>query len=136
MTSVAIISVAGIGLLSACDSRTAPGVTASSPADQTYTVRGRVTELPNPSANRSLQVHHEHIPTFVGKSGEVTGMKEMVMEFAWIAPNAAPADLAVGDAVEMTFEVRWKSEPRTLVTKLVRLSPETALNLQALSDPT
>lgn len=125
---------AAVGVSSGCDSRNAPNA-ASSPADQTYTVRGRVVELADPTTNHSLQIHHERIPTFVGKSGEVTGMKEMVMEFAWLAPKALPADLAVGDAIEMTFEVRWKSEPRTLVTKVMRLPPDTVLNLQALSDP-
>jgi hypothetical protein len=134
--AIIVVVAAGttFGVLNACDSRTDSNA-ASSPADQTYTVRGRVVELANPATNHSLQIHHERIPTFVGKSGEITGMKEMVMEFAWIAPGAAPADLTVGDAIEMTFEVRWKTEPRTLVTKLVRLAPETALDLQTLSDP-
>jgi len=105
------------------------------PADQTYTVRARIVELPDDSTKTALLAHHEAIPSFIGKAGTVTGMKEMAMEFAWIAPGAAPTDLKVGDPIELTFEVRWKSEPRTQVTAIRRLPADTALNLKALSDP-
>ncbi len=57
------------------------------------------------------------------------------MEFPTVGLQAMPPDLAVNDAVEMTFEVRWKSDPRTLVTLIRQLPAETVLNLKAVSGP-
>jgi len=112
-----------------------PPASKLSVADQTYIVRARIIELPDRATRTALQVHHEVIPSFVGKTGEVTGMKEMIMEFPTVGLQAMPPDLAVNDAVEMTFEVRWKSDPRTLVTLIRQLPAETVLNLKAVSGP-
>jgi len=116
--------------LSACEKRQAspspsPAPTAWAdglpPADQTYTVRARIVALPGQSPGQFLQVHHEAIPEFIGKNGEKVGMKEMTMDFPALAGPSLLDGLAVGASVEMTFEVRWKSGPRSLVTRLVPL---------------
>lgn len=99
--------------LAACADKPA----ALAPADQTYTVRGTIERLPAPGA--PLIVHHQPIPEFIGRDGKVIGMKDMSMEFAHVAPSVALASHKVGDAIMMTFEVRWKSEPRSLVTAIV-----------------
>jgi hypothetical protein len=65
-----------------------------------------------------LQAHHETIPDFVGRSGSVTGMPEMIMEFPALRKGIDLSPFSVGDAVRITFEVRWKSDPRTLVTSI------------------
>jgi len=96
-------------------------------ADQKYTTRAIVVALPE--ARQPLMLHHEEIPEFVGKAGEVVGMKEMVMPFEQVAPGVALADLAPGDKIELDFEVRWKQRPRTLVTRIEKLDPSTVLNL-------
>ncbi len=130
---LASLLIAAPFLATGCDTK-APGVIATTPADQTYTVRGRVMALPDPATNAALQIHHEEIPTFVGKDGTVKGMKEMIMEFAWVAPGVLPEKLAAGDAVEMTFEVRWNASPRTLVTALTKLPDSSPLNLKPTTE--
>ncbi len=96
--------------------------TPKGPAENTYAVRGVIVALPGPNtAKQYLQVHHEAIPEFVGRSGTVTGMKEMIMDFPDLASGEVVRGIKVGDAVRFTFEVRWKSTPRTLVTKIEKL---------------
>jgi Copper binding periplasmic protein CusF len=94
-----------------------------------YTVRGKLISLPSAYGKQSLQIHHEAIPDFKGRSGAVTGMKEMIMPFPDIAPQVSLSGLSPGAAVEFTFEVRWDAPPRTLVVRLVPLAPETPLHL-------
>ena len=106
LTFVALMAVA------ACNVKR----TALPPPDQTYTVRGTIERLP--TLGVPLIVHHQPIPEFIGRDGTVVGMKEMSMEFAHIAPGVAFASYKVGDAIMLTFEVRWKSEPRSLVTAI------------------
>jgi Cu/Ag efflux protein CusF len=104
------------------------------PAEQTYTVRAVVMGLPA-TGRAFLELHHEEIPDFIGRDGAVEGMKEMIMDFPSIHPAADLRPLRVGDKVEVTFEVRWKSEPRTIVTALTPLPADTVLNLKPVTDP-
>lgn len=93
---------------------------ALAPADQTYTVPGTIQALPVPGDVRQpLKIHHELIPHFVGSDGRVIGMPEMSMPFPDVAPGVDLSSLTVGQRVEFTFEVRWKSEPRSLITRIV-----------------
>jgi hypothetical protein len=120
-------------LLAGCDDG---GVAApSSPADQTYTVRARLLELP--ADGKYLQVHHEVIEEFVNRDGKVTGMKEMAMEFADLSPDAARTvkSMSPGDAVEIAFEVRWTTEPRMWVTGIRRLKDDEPLRLLKTLQP-
>ncbi|MCX5691998.1 MAG: copper-binding protein [Planctomycetota bacterium] len=107
------------------------GAASPDPADviKSYTVRGKIIALPDTSGKQPLDIHHEEIPDFVGKSGKVVGMKEMIMPFANLAPGVTLGGLVVGDAVEFVFEVRWNASPRTLVTRILKLPAETALKL-------
>lgn len=118
--------------LPACDSKQAPNAvnftTPSGPAEHTYTVRGRIARLPLPP-RQALVVHHEPIPEFVNRAGEKVGMHEMEMDFGWIGRGVAFDGLHEGDPVELTFEVRWRSEPPMLVTGIRKLPPGTALRL-------
>lgn len=129
--------------MTGCDKATPPApVVASSPGDGVYTVRGRVESLPGVKPGSQLRVHHEHIPNFKGKDGEVhrnrdgsPGMLEMSMEFP-LAPGVDLAGLAVGDAVEMTFEVRWNSPPPIFrATAIRKLPPDTELRLSVPKGP-
>ncbi|MFO0833018.1 MAG: copper-binding protein [Phycisphaerales bacterium] len=105
----------------------------ATPAEQTYTVRAVVMGLPA-SGRAYLELHHEEIPTFVGRDGSAEGMKEMIMDFPSILPTVDLGSIHVGDKVEVTFEVRWKSDPRTVVTGMRPLPGETALNLKPVQD--
>lgn len=85
-------------------------------------------ESGNPA--KQFMVKHEPIPNYVNQKGEVVGMNAMTMPFP-------PADekllegLAVGDKVLLTWEVRWFGDPRSIVTKIEKLPPETELNFES-----
>jgi len=98
-------------------------------AQQSYTVRGRVISLPSSNGKQPFEIHHEEIPGFVGKSGAVVGMKEMIMPFPDLAPGVTLDGLAAGDLVEFVFEVRWNAPPRTLVTRISKLPADAVLKL-------
>lgn len=111
----------------------------TTPAEYSYTSRGVVVGLPEaqfrPGGVIYLQLHHENIPDFTLENGVKAGMNEMIMDFPTISPNVSFAGLKVGDKVEFVMEVRWKSEPRFVVTRLEKLDPATKLQLGAVVDP-
>lgn len=87
-------------------------------AVQTYTVRGEIIQLPDPSRPATeLQIRHEAIPTFVDQSGAATGMRQMIMPFP-TGPGVSLAGLSPGDKVEFVFEVRWGGSPLYQVTRI------------------
>ncbi len=96
-----------------CEKPPAPeaaGAKSPSPVHR-YTTKGRVAQLPDPAVRGSMfQVAHEAIPDFVDRDGKVTGMNAMTMPFP-PAPGVSLEGLKVGDAVEITFEVRWDRIP-------------------------
>lgn len=106
------------------------GTTPRGEVEQTYTTRGVIMALPGPNTTKQyLQIHHEEIPSFVGRSGNVVGMKEMIMDFPDVASGEIVRGLKVGDAIRFTFEVRWKGTPRTLVTSIEKLPGGEELDL-------
>ena len=116
-----LIAVLGVGC---SESSSKPKATAP---EAVYTVRGRIVSLPSKDKPASsLQIEHEAIDNFVGMDGKL-GMSSMTMPFP-LAPGVSVDGLAVGDIVEFTFEVRWKSQPRSQTTRIVKLPPETALH--------
>jgi len=119
-TYPALVLLPLLTLVAACDSETAEPELAA--ADQTYTLRG---ELKGVEADE-LAIHHEAIDDFVNEEGETVGMDSMTMPFA-VASGLSVARFSEGDLVEFTFEVRWKSGPRLLVTSLVQLPSTTEL---------
>lgn len=101
---------------------------ATAPA-QVYTVRGRINSLPSKDNPLSgLTIAHEEIPSFVGKSGTVVGMRAMVMPFT-PAPELSLDGLAVGDPIEFVFEMRWQPKAMSQVTRITKLPPDTELVL-------
>jgi hypothetical protein len=121
-----VIAALAFILIAACD-RKQPGAT--TPPDQTYTIRAQVTALPDPP-RQALRLHHEAIPTFVGSDGKVEGMEEMEMEFPFLAPSASLEGIAVNEPIEATMEIRWKAEPRFLLTSIHKLPSGTKLNIK------
>jgi hypothetical protein len=103
------------------------------PAEYTYTTRGVITGLPG-RGTLYVQVHHEEIPEFVNKAGEATGMKEMIMDMPNAIPDVQPNDFSLGDKVSMTFEVRYKSDPRMVITKLEKLPADTVMKLRPVEE--
>ena len=99
---------------------------APAPPDATYTLRGEIVRLPA-AAGGELSFHHEAVPGFRDAQGRVVGMASMTMPFA-TAPELDLSDLAVGDRVELDFEVRWNGRGAPLrVVRIVRLAPGTRL---------
>jgi hypothetical protein len=127
----AVVTLLGLALMCitfvACERPKSASSRAATPPDHTYVVRGRIEELPQPgSPASSLQIRHEPIPDYVRSDGTL-GMNSMVMPFP-VAPGLSLGGLAVGDAVEFVWEVRKTGDPRSAVTKITRLPPDTPLN--------
>jgi len=105
---------------------TAPAAAPAVSAD-VYIVRGEVATLPAPERpTRGFYVHHEAIDNFRGSHGTIIGMDAMTMLFPLDDP-ALLEGLAVGDKVELTYEVNWHGEPMQRVTALRRLPADTEL---------
>lgn len=99
---------------------------ALAPADQTYVVRGQVKSLS--LERKETVIQHEAIPQFVNAAGKRVGMAAMAMPFA-LGGSALSSDVGVGDKVEFTFEVRWKTEPTSLVSRISKLPADAGLEL-------
>ena len=97
------------------------------PADQTYTVRGKIVQLPGSNAG-SAEIQHESIPSFVNASNERVGMAAMTMPFH-LAPEIRLDSFSVGDLVAFTFEVHWNSEPQLRIREMSHLAEGTLLQL-------
>lgn len=106
-----------------------PSTAPEGAAEQAYTVKGVIDRLPSADGKQMLMVHHQALPGFVDAEGKAVGMPEHSMSFPWLAPGLDLSGMREGDAVELTFEVRWKTKPRSLVTKITKLPPGTKLDL-------
>ena len=85
-----------------------------------YEVRGRVTRLPVAGeAGGDLWVHHEAIPEFMGSHA---------MPFPELSAGVSLEGVAVGDAVELTLDVR-EDPPGYELVRLRELPAETKLEL-------
>lgn len=103
--------------------------------DASYTLRGVIDTLPQATGpDKYIKIHHEELPTFKNKKGEVVGMPEMIMDFEQIAPEVRVQDYKVGDVVEFTFEVRWSPRVVTRVTQMRKLEAGTNLGLKAVTE--
>ena len=120
--------VALVGCDSASDSSPTDR-SGGSPAE-VYTVRAEVKAVEGEGDTRTLALHHESIPNFKNREGEAVGMSSMVMNFR-TAPDVDSDSLRSGDAVEITFEMRWQGENELLITRLDQLPPGTALTLES-----
>lgn len=120
-------------LLTALAGACAPAAEETEPAtepDQVYTVRGEIAGVPQgPGELRQLRVRHESVPDFVDSEGEVVGMASMTMPFP-VAESVDVDDLAPGDKVEMTFEVRWDGDQPLRVVEVEELPGDTVLDFE------
>lgn len=164
--AVALLSVA---VLPACEKQPGPAAanttphTASSTTDtpndtpdaaasegtQTYTVLGIVAQLPEAGPPpKEFKIHHEHIPTFIGKSGEIfvnsdgtPGMRAMVMPFSDLAPGVTLDGISTNDKIEFTFVVRWIEDaagnrsPRWQVTNITPMPADTEISFDNKPSP-
>jgi hypothetical protein len=134
LTLAAVLCLATAASVPGCSKEAAapekPAAVAPTPGDRTYTTRGRITQLPlKGDARLGLRITHEEIPDFLDKTGKVVGMKAHDMGFPWVAADVSLEGFAVGDLVELTFEVRYNADERHTLTRLTKLPPETPVRL-------
>lgn len=102
-------------------------ITPTTTPEHRYVTRGRLEALPG-ADHPYLRVHHETIENFVQRDGSL-GMREMIMDFPALAPGVLVGGLAPGDPIEFEWEVRYGSEPTSLITAIRKLPAGTDLRL-------
>ena len=96
-----------------------------------YTFRGKVVNLPGgPGADRYLRIHHEAVKDYHNKFGENVGMREMIMEFPWVAPGLSLEGLRTGDGVEFELDVDYSKTESYVVTAIRPLPAGAVLKLE------
>lgn len=105
-------------------------------------ILGEITALPiegDPSSQ--LRIHHEHIPTFRTKQGNInvnskgiSGMNSMTMEFP-PADGLSLDGLAVGDKIRFTFAVNWGGARAWEATKIEKLPADTVIDYSVKPTP-
>ena len=110
------------------------GCSAKDGSGRTYTVRGQVTQLPDPAnPGTGLYLNHEAIDQFMGRDGEVVGMDPMTMPFQ-VDEKVPLQDIQVGDVIEFDLRVDWGATPPDSEAEIVRireLPPGTKLQFRA-----
>lgn len=107
-----------------------PAVESAPPAaPDVYDVRAEVVQLPR-APGGDLRLHHESIPDFRNSTGDAVGMAAMSMPFT-PGEGLDVSGLAVGDRVEVTFEVYWEPKPALLLTRVDALPQGTRLEFDA-----
>lgn len=97
----------------------------------TYTVRGQVTQLPDPrNPGSGIHISHEAIDDYVGRSGKVEGMDPMNMPFL-VAEGVSLEGIAPRDVVEFDLRVDWEAERSVEITRIRELPPGTKLVFRA-----
>jgi len=132
---VAVASCASLAIVPGCKKAESPAAAASSIQKDTYTVRGLVVQLPDPSNPAAeFNVRHEAIPNFRQQDGKL-GMDVMDMPFP-LAPGVDLSNLKIGDKVELTFEVELDLNENKFIryqaTAISVLPPETVLDFTPL----
>ena len=102
----------------------APETAAATP-DASYTTQGRVFMVKTPeSPASSFMIHHETIPNFVNRQGEVIGMRSHAMDFPRVAEGVDISSLEVGQPVRFTFDVTWGDTAPTWIITELEVLPE------------
>ncbi len=99
-----------------------------------YHLRGRLVSLPdagNPASE--LKIHHEAIDDFKMGDGEAAPMNSMTMPFT-PGEDVSFDDLAVGDAVEFTFEMQWEPATEMRAVDFKKLPADTQLSFENKDD--
>jgi hypothetical protein len=100
----------------------------SDPPPRHYHARGQVVAITGEGTERSVTIHHERVPDFVGRDGKKTEMPSMKMIFG-VAPSV-PTDLLQPAAkLAFEFEVRWNEAPALLLLNAQPLASSTSLTL-------
>ena len=102
---------------------------------RTYTVRGQVTQLPDPNnPGTGLYLNHEAIDGFVDRDGETVGMNPMTMPFL-VDEEVSLEGIGVGDVVEIELRVDWEAETEAEIMAVRELPAGTKLEFRAAKPP-
>lgn len=94
-----------------------------------YTVRGVVINLvPEADSQGRIVILHEAIENFENENGKKVGMEPMAMSFG-VTKKVPLSEINPGDKVFINFDMRWKKDPRMLITRLEHLDKDTQLDL-------
>jgi Cu/Ag efflux protein CusF len=118
------LGVAGLAISGCSDGDEAGSATTGAPETHEYAVRGEITQLPDAESGKQLRIHHEQIPTFISRQGELVGMNEMTMDFP-LGEGVDISGFEVGDKVSFIMVVDWN--PAYYITSISKLPPETEL---------
>ena len=136
-----LIAVLAAALMAACGPspptpEAEPAESVADPADdESYTVRGLVMKVPeSDDGTGALSIQHEAIPDFKGIDGEVWGMDSMTMNFG-VSEGVSIDEISAGDKIEFVLVVNWESEPTQAIIQIVKLPPETELDLAESGAP-
>jgi len=103
--------------------------TGSSDSGRTYTTRGQVVQLPDPT-NPGLTLNHEAVDQFMDRQGEIVGMDPMSMSYP-VAKSLSLEGIQVGDVVEFKWHVDWNTEPAVEIVEVHKLPAGTKLDFRA-----
>lgn len=111
------------------------GCSGGEESGRTYTVRGQVTQLPDPNnPGTGLYLNHEAIDDFVSRDGEMVGMDPMTMSFL-MDEEVSLEGIGVGDVVEIKLHVDWGAETEAEIVEIRELPPGTKLVYRAAKPP-
>lgn len=132
------MSLAAIAI-TACEKQNthATDQTESAAAPDVYTdILGIVASLDDGMPASEFKIHHEHIPGFKTRTGEVNvtpdgipGMKAMVMPFP-VAESVDLSGIEVGDKVRFSFVVNWGGSPPWQLTAIEEIDPSTEISFE------
>jgi hypothetical protein len=107
------------------------GCSGGKESGRTYTVRGQVTQLPDPgNPGTGLYLNHEAVDDFVSRDGEMVGMDPMTMSFP-VDEEVPLEGIGVGDVVEFKLHVDWGAETEVEIVGIRELPPGTKLVYRA-----
>jgi Cu/Ag efflux protein CusF len=110
------------------------GKTEEKASGNTYTVKGRVRQVPAQGSGE-FYLEHEPIDNYVARSGKVEGMDSMTMPFP-VGKDVSLEGIQPEDIVEVQLHVDWDAEDRPVeITAIRELPPDTKLNFGYAKPP-
>ena len=123
--AVAVLALS-VFLLAGCSGSGGGSDAGAAAYDHVYTVRARVTRLPDGSPSGDFRARHEAIPDYQAANGSV-GMNTMEMPFQIVDAGVLDG-VAVGDIVEITYGETHRPRVSQGVIAIKQLPNDTVLD--------
>jgi Cu/Ag efflux protein CusF len=105
------------------------GRTEENATGHTYTVKGRVRQVPAQGSG-DFYLEHEAIDNYVARSGKVEGMDSMTMPFP-VGENVSLEGIQPDDIVEVQLHIDWEADRPVEITAIRELPRDTQLDFRA-----